>query len=283
MDALGRRLGPASIHHTSIQLKHFLRWSSPNGELTLPLRRAFRVRQPRRLRTTQPIDSDEFQRLLDYAHTPRAQALLWTLLDSGFRVGEAIALNVGSVKFDGKGGATLRLPEYAQGLKTGPRSIKVVDCVGPLRAWLALHPWGDDPAAALFASTDPHAYGKRPVPTAINRSLKVWSKGAGIRHLFPYLFRHARATRAVKAGWVEAEMRAYFGWKPNSTMPSVYIHLAAADMEDRARRDAGIDANGNRLESSALDDAFLDRRLQGALRRLLTEPDLPAGSDVLRQ
>lgn len=278
LEARGQRLGPASMHQISVLLKHFFRWLLAVETLPRELSRTLRVAQPRRLKAVKPVDAQEFHQLLDYANDARSQAILWTLWDSGLRVGELVSLNIDSVDFDDKGGARLRLPLDAEGLKTGPRTVYVVDCVGPLRAWLALHPKSGDPKAPLFASTDSKAFGQRPVPHALNRSLFWWCRGAAIRPLYPHLFRHARATRAARAGWVEAEMRAYFGWTATSKMPSIYIHLAAADMEARVRQDAGIDTLGVRQSSPALEEAALESRLKSALRRLLTEPDAPLDS-----
>lgn len=46
-------------------------------------------------------------------------------------------------------------------------------------------------------------------------------------------FRHTAVTEKARQGWTEAEMRAYFGWKRDSPMPSRYTHLSGRDMDDK--------------------------------------------------
>jgi integrase len=73
------------------------------------------------------------------------------LWDSGFRISELLALRIESFRLDADGkGARLVLPHDAPDLKTGPRTIYVIECVDPIRAWLSLHSQRDNPKAVLF-------------------------------------------------------------------------------------------------------------------------------------
>jgi integrase len=245
----------ASTHQFIGQLKAFYRWLH-NGEVP----RQFRLVLVRRkapdteFRHVTPISDDEFRELLSACADPRLnsspavatrkRAVLWLAWDSGFRCSELFALRIGSVTFDDRGGARVVLPNDAPDLKTGPRTIYVVESVGALRAWLALHPVRNDPKAPLFLSA---RNGEAVRANSFDKWLRALCKRAGLRAMHPHLFRHTRATRAAEAGWNEPAMRAYFGWSKDSRMAAHYVHLSQAHNEDRVRADANIDPLGARI------------------------------------
>lgn len=235
-------------------LRNFYKWAN-DGECPNDIKRAL-FRQPVPLvKHVAPISQNEFVKLLeaaereDVTESParqaRRRALLWLLWDSGFRISEVLALRVSSFAPDEQGGARITIPNDAPDLKTGARTIYVVDCVGALRLWLSLHPFRRNPNAALFPrwedAHEPMAVG------AVNRILEGLTRRSGVRAVHPHLFRHTRATRAAEAGWNESEMRSYFGWARGSAMASHYVHLAQAHMEERVRKDAQLDPLGARI------------------------------------
>lgn len=268
----------ASTKSLAVSLRSVLRFAH-KGQLSPELFDALRYSVRMAPRDLKPLDKDEFKTLLaTAAKTPhpitglKHQALLWVLWDSGFRIGEVLSLTIGQVELDHKGGARLRLKPAREGLKTGTRTVYVVECVGPLDSWLGAHPRADEPDAPLFPNDRGHKYAFY-WPQNINDLLNRLTRKAKLRHVTPHLFRHTRATRAARDGWNVPQLSAYFGWSVNSDMPGVYIHLSARDMEDKVRQDAGIDENGFRLSSAGMDEAALDKRLQQALRRLLSGTD----------
>lgn len=244
---------PASATSWAAVVRSYYRHLN-DGELPPAIGKALKRKHREEWRDVMPITTDERDALLRAAaDTPqrgaaaRRQALVWTLWDSGFRVSELLALRVGSFEPDEKGGALLRLPKDAPDLKTGPRTIYVVECVGPLKTWLAFHPRAADPKAPLFPSKDDHS--RSPWPQNVNGMLEELCGRAGVRKTNPHLFRHTRATRAAIAGWNEAQLRAYFGWSATSTMAARYVHLSQRNMEDRVRQDANLDPLGARIQA----------------------------------
>lgn len=290
---------PATVLHYSIQTRAFLRWVLKTKDLPDELDEATYVRESDVRSRFRILSVTEFHGLLDatrrhegrfakLARVERTQAILWTLWDTGFRASELLSLTVGSVAFEDAHGARLNLPEPDAtpfSLKRGPRTVYVVECVGPLRAWLDMHPAADDPAAPLF----PHAYSRKGTdPTryqSLNKLIERTGNAAGVngdpnkKKVTAHDFRHTLATRKAKAGWVEAQMRAYFGWSPTSKMPSFYVHLALADMRDRVRRDAGVDDLGYARTVETGDDAA---QLRALLRRMLTDSDAPNAARTRR-
>lgn len=269
----------STVGHANL-LKGFYKWVH-GGELPRAYREALRRIRRAEMKDIQPISRDEFDALLRAAeandvHGPkfaiRTLALLWTLWDSGFRVSELLALRVGSVEPVPEGGMRLRLPHDAPDLKTGPRTILVVEAEGAIRAWLAQHPFKDDPGAPLWLSS-------RDLPlhlSSVGAIVKQLEKKAGFpksRHIHPHLFRHTRATRAAEAGWNEPHMRAYFGWHRSSTMPSHYVHLAQRKIEDRVRAEAELNPLLERIRADP----------KAALKEAVTESAVVASADMARR
>lgn len=255
-------MAASTVFANVFKVRRVLRDAHGLDKLPKAIQAALTVKAPKEQFVGRIVTDDEFGRLLvagqergQRAGTlPTAelsQAILWTLRDSGFRAQELLSLNVGDVSFDGARGAKLALRPEAPGLKTGARTIYVCRCVGALRTWLELHPRGTDPKAPLFTGFYDRTGTKRLQYQRLLEHLYGLGDRSGvnagssrIKKVSPHDFRHTAATEKAKAGWVEEEMRLFFGWAPGSIMPSLYIHLSLGDMRERVRRDAGVDNLG---------------------------------------
>ncbi len=189
------------------------------------------------------LTPEEIRKLVENATTQRDQALLAALYDGGMRIGEFLALRVGDIRFHEDGSADLVLPKDAPGLKTGRRVVPIVESVPYLQRWLEVHPLRKEPKAPLW----PPLLSGEPTKAITRRSLvdslRTVARRAGItKAVNPHAFRHARATECARKGWTEAQMRNFFGWARSSPMPSLYIHLADADVRNRVLQDAGVRA-----------------------------------------
>jgi integrase len=198
------------------------------------------------------ITTERATALLQSMPSSRDKAIIAVLLDSGFRAGEFCALNVGSVHFEEQW-AYLSLPRTAKGLKTGDRRIMVFDCVPFLKGWWEAHPQKNNPRAPLFFNEDhrPTFKGARFKPGTLYRFVRDAAERvdaatpAGKQPVFgypvhPHLFRHSAATDRARRKWNDAQMRDFFGWRPNSDMPSRYTHLVEKDYEEMEKRQRGF-------------------------------------------
>lgn len=216
-----------------VQLRHFYQWFMPERAEEL-----FHNIKPARPKPTMPIDqvmrATDVQKMLAVCSTQRDRALISLLWDSGARLGEVIALNVGSVQID-QYGAVISVDG-----KTGQRRIRLIDSVPDIQTWLNQHPKRTDPKAPLFINLRKPGGDVRWSARGIQNSLKTIAKHAGVeKRIYPHAFRHGRATDRA-SHYTEPEMRVKFGWTSGSMMPSTYVHLSGRDVEDKDLRLAGI-------------------------------------------
>ena len=74
--------------------------------------------------------------------------------------------------------------------------------------------------------------------------LKKLRQRAGVtKRVNPHIFRHARATLFAQH-LTDAQLKQHFGWRANSRMASVYIHLSGRDLDPALARLAGIKHEG---------------------------------------
>ncbi len=119
--------------------------------------------------------------------------------------------------------------------KTGARRIRMIEKVAILTRWLESHPLKGNPEAPAWPIMDWHSKkimtGELTLKAISSRVSDLGKKAELKRPLSIYLYRHTAATE--KAQWMtEAQMKIYFGWEADSTMPAIYIHLAGRDLDD---------------------------------------------------
>lgn len=254
VESMQDRYTQSTIHQTTtgvrIVLKHL-------GALTDAKIEALATRRPRYDAGERLLSEAEWHSILQAGNALwgnrtwfwyRLRALLWLLWSTGLRIGEALALDIRHIELDNQG-MTVQVPDK-EGCKTGARRVFTVDGAGPIQAWLSVHP-DPSPEAPLFCGQRQH---REPWYYAqANKALKRLGDAAGTNigthRLRFHDFRHTAATAKARLGWNESQLRAYFGWRPGSTMPSHYVHLAQGDMRERVLRDAGIDGLGYRAQA----------------------------------
>jgi integrase len=195
----------------------------------------------------------------------RALCLLWCLWEAGPRISELLALRIRDVRFRDDDTPDLVLPAEVDNLKTGPRTIFVAQCVNPIKVWLSIHPSRSDPDAYLLPNRD----GKGAwVPLQVSKLLRRLCRMANVRAVKCHDFRHTAATMKAESGWAESQLCPYFGWSITSDMPRYYVHAARVGIEDRVRRDAGLnDVNqAQKREAGAAVEALLREVLEKMTR-----------------
>src|ERR1051326_2885364 len=135
--------------------------------------------------------------------------------------------------------------------------------VAALKAWLAVHPAGGDPKAPLFCGFYDRT-GLVPMGyESLSDHLGMLSRKAGIAPgVTAHDFRHTCATRKARAGWVESELRLFFGWSRESNMPSRYVSTQLSHLRDRVRSDLGMTPTGFASTQPLSDEAMLAQLLK---------------------
>ncbi|MDG6904598.1 MAG: tyrosine-type recombinase/integrase [Nitrososphaerota archaeon] len=173
------------------------------------------------------LTGEEVQKMIDSAVQLRDKALISVLYEGGFRIGEALNMKTGDLSFDANG-ARGRVTG-----KTGPRTVRLISSVSLLGRWLEQHPEGSKADAPLWASFAHNYRGVQLEYHSVSNILKTAARKAEIeKRIYPHLFRHSSATRDAHF-LNEAELRIKYGWDRFSTMPSMYVHLASKDVDEK--------------------------------------------------
>jgi integrase len=220
------------------QLAQFCKWMGRKDVLDVLPKFKRRRRLPTR---TLPPEAD-LAVVPKAAQLPRDRAIVMVLRDGGVREGEVASLKLKHVRMDDRGAIL-----FVDG-KTGERRVRLTEAVPDLLKWLEVHPKRNNPEAPLFPSTrrrngelthlDPKSYWKL---------MDRLSKRAGIPRINPHKLRHVRATEYSPVVR-EPVMRSHFGWSPTSTMPSRYVHLSGADVDDAIMEAKGVEVEKRRVK-----------------------------------
>ncbi len=99
------------------------------------------VNNRHRLLPEELLTEDEVKKMTEKAERPRDSALIMTLYEGGFRVGEIFGLQMKHVSFDSNGAQIMVAG------KTGMRRVRIIASAPLLTQWLENHPRKEDPSA----------------------------------------------------------------------------------------------------------------------------------------
>ena len=220
-----------------IILKRFITWvfhpeGFPNTPEPVPQIAWLKTHSPRRdaqrLERKDLLTPADIELLLRTCQNIRDKALIAILWETGGRISEIGNLQLKHiVKI--QHGFTLDVLG-----KTGRRSPIIISAAPYLSAWLALHPFKDDPEAPLWTLYQHRTTPRQLCYNGLRRILKAHFLQAGIAKPYnPHIFRHSRATFTLASGiFSEQTAKQYYGWSPDSHMLSTYSHLISQDAND---------------------------------------------------
>lgn len=181
------------------------------------------------------IDDKELQNLLHACgENARDRAFLHVHYEAATRPGEVLSLQLKHVIRD-KYGAVIAVDG-----KTGSRKIRLIESVPDLNAWLAVHPFKENPEAPLWILLEGKRRGNPMTLKAAQILVDKRRRLASIpKRINLQIFRHSSATKA--ATYLSDElMKKRMGWTKNSAMPSRYTHLTNVDLERAVLKQYGI-------------------------------------------
>jgi len=220
---------PSTIADYGRILRQFYRWLNnvgPGGETPEIVKKLkTKVSFDEKKQEIDLMTEHDIARVTRVAMSPRDQAFIQVLYESGARIGEMLAMRIKCVHFNG---------EYAKILlvgKTGKRWITIVKSVPYLAAYLNVHPLRDDEDAHLWVSTsNKHLHEPLLYHGAVQLIRRLFKRAGVKKRCNPHTFRHSIATKYAKQ-MTEPQMRLHFGWKRGSDTPSVYTHLSGRDVD----------------------------------------------------
>ncbi|MDO8634125.1 MAG: tyrosine-type recombinase/integrase [archaeon] len=211
-----------------IVIKCFYKWLLGDGEEFPRLVKWIKATPPKnKILPEYILTEEEILKLVEAADHPRDKAFIYTLYESGARVGEVLGLEIKDVVFGDQ------LTSIQVKGKTGQRRIPLVACTSYLAGWINLHPFKNNPRASLWpARRESHFQSERPIAhRVVIDMLRATAKYAGIKkRVNPHTFRHSRATHLAKK-LTEAQLKQFFGWTQSSSMASQYVHLSGRDLD----------------------------------------------------
>jgi integrase len=189
------------------------------------------------------LSKEEIKKLMDATDNIRDRALIFTLYESGCREGEFLNLKISDVIFDNHG-CILRVNG-----KTGERRVRIFESIPDLTEWINKHPRKSDPNAALWITRLGKAMGSKMLLYLFKR----YTKKAGLHgRITPHTLRHSRATHLATV-LTEQQMKEFFGWEKDSTMPAIYTHLSGRDVDKTLMKHYGIEiSEEDKAEDSVL-------------------------------
>ncbi len=191
------------------------------------------VKEKRKLQDHDILVAGDVAQLIRDATTRRDKALIAMMYESGRRIHEVLALNVGDIMPVPNNGETFYRAVFRKTKVVGEEgSALLVESAPYVRAWVDRHPLRTSPAAPFFVDTIGNRltrYSYSGVYGMLERVARMARVGKPVR---PHAFRHARITALLRAGWNEARVKKAVGLSPWSQELGRYGHLVTRDIDD---------------------------------------------------
>lgn len=231
-----------------IILKQFVLWLIDNEEITLPEKKVRSIKIPKKLpshKASELLTGDEIQALISVCMTSRDRALLMTMYEGGFRVGEIGEMRWGHLKMDETG---IVVNVTFKTMK--PRYVRLVMAKEHLIKWKSDYPEKITDDALVFINER-----RKPMThAAVTRQLTRLSLRAGItKHVFPHIFRHSRITHLIQQGVNESVIKLMMWGSIDSRMFINYAHLTGTDIDREICKLYGIEATNDQFAGEPLE------------------------------
>ena len=183
------------------------------------------------------LTNEDIAKLLQATRNLRDRAIISLMADAPLRPHELLGLKVGSIILN------TAQPYLIVGAdtKTGQRHIPIFDSVAALAAYIESVK-GLKVSDPLFIDYEQLQRGKIEAMAydSLRMALIKINKRAGLKkRLNPYIFRHSVITRYSNS-LTNAQVEKISGWRPGSSMHSVYQHLSSSDLDAALAKAKGL-------------------------------------------
>lgn len=228
--------------------KSLLLWMIDSEIVNISEKKVRLIRIPNKIPTKTPADlisPEQIGALIEAAKSSRYRAILMTLYEGGFRIGEIGELRWKDLTFDGTGVVV------SVRFKTDKnRYIRLVMASEYLIKWKSDYPGDPTGDNFVFISRQKTQMTYPAIFVEIGRI----AKRAGIdRHLTPHLFRHSRITHLLQQGVHESIVKMMMWGSIESHMFQNYVHLAGSDIDREMFRLYGLEQHVSQVTESRLE------------------------------
>jgi integrase/recombinase XerD len=235
-----RATGKANTQRKRILLlKSFCEWLVENKlNTSLVIESIRKIKAPASDKLTKTsammLSVEQIDRIISGGRNTRDRCLLSVLSESGMRPFEALRLTWGELKIDDNG-----VIINTSG-KTGvPRFIRLVHSAPYVANWRNDTPFKDDDAF-VFTSLKSPAPDVRITHSALKKIVRLAAKKAGVKNVFPYLFRHSNVTRMLSEGYSDSTIRMVHWGSQKTGMLATYGHVSAPAIDAEILGKSGI-------------------------------------------
>lgn len=219
-----------------IVLKQFYRWMIDNDYSTIPEKKLNKIKNPRGDSLTKEagdlLTPEDITSIIKACQRSIDRAIVMTLYEGGFRIGELGALAWKDVLFDDHGVIV------NTNFKTGKaRYVRLVMAKEYMAAWKRDYPFEPEGDNLVFVSAKRNAMSYYTVSKQLTRLVER----AGIeKHVTPHLFRHSRITHLIKEGVNESVIKLMMWGSVNTQQFKTYAHLTGTDIDNEILSRYGI-------------------------------------------
>ena len=230
-------------------LKQFYLWMIDNKYSPLTESKIHKLRTPPKDTMTKVaadlLTPDEITAMMKACTRTIDRAIVMSLYEGGFRIGEIGTMTWGDLTFD-KYGVIANV-----NFKTNmPRYVRLIMSREYLAQWRACYKPDPSGEALVFINER----GKPLIHATINKRLKCIAKTAGIRkHITPHVFRHSRITHLIKEGVPESVIKLMMWGNISTDMFRTYAHLTGQDIDSAMLKSYGISVTDNNSNASRLE------------------------------
>lgn len=208
-----------------IILKRFLRWHYKDLDMIKDIKKEYAFNE-KRINESTLVSPEEVEKLIRAAQSLKWKAIISLLCESACRPQELRQLLWKDIKFNGE----IADITFYSGKTRKSRTIPVKDCVVHLKRWKQEYEYPDlREDDVVFPAQE--GRNSMMCDDTLPRMFKRLCIKAGIREIFPYLFRHTRLTFMYN-NLPEQIVKKYAGHSADSEMALVYSHISNKNVKD---------------------------------------------------
>ena len=232
LEERGHNAGGLHIH--ARVLRAWLNFLEEDGILEVsPMQRVRMPKLPKPL--PRVLTKEDIDAMLEAAENDRDKAIILVLLDTGARVSEFVALNVGDVDAVGVVKIHHGKGDKARTVFLGYQALKA------LRRYLWQREDATTPLSPLWASFRNSQAGERMTTNAVRLMLKRVAKRAGVKTANPHAFRATFALWSLRSGMDVYTLARLMGHADIAVLKH-YLALAEADLAEAHRQHGPVDS-----------------------------------------